>query len=182
MPEHQPGAAYVPWRQLLLGLFGIADQAEEAQVAQLTAQLAAANPAWEVRLPLLGELLGLPWPDNDVTAPRDPKTRQQALFALVAEIAQTWAAQQPLLLVLENVHWMDEASAALTVAVARARYRSPAALLLAQRPPLEEQRILPELDALPAHHHLPLGDLSAEGVAALVRNRLAVTWASSRST
>jgi len=166
------GAAYVPWRQLLLTLLGLADLAEEAQVAQLKAQLAAMNPAWEVRLPLLGELLGLSLPDNDMTATLDPKTRQQALFAFVAEIAQIWAARQPLLLVLEDVHWMDEASAALTVAVARALYRSPAAVLLVQRPPLEDQRILPELDALPAHHHLLLGDLSAEGVAALVRNRL----------
>lgn len=165
-------AAYIPWQQLLRDLLEITDLSEEEQTARLVARLAAANPEWEPRLPLLGELLGLPLPDNTMTAALDPKIRQQALFALVAEIAQTWAEQQPLLLMLEDVHWMDEASAALTVAVARALYHSPAALLLVQRPPLEDQRILPELEALPAHRHLQLSDLSPEGVAALVRNRL----------
>ncbi len=166
------GTAYLPWRQLLLTLLNVGEAAPDVQAAQLTATLAGVNAGWEARLPLLSELLGLPLPDNAMTAALDPKTRQQALFALVAEIAQTWAAQQPLLLLLEDVHWLDEASAALTVAVARALYRSPAALLLVQRPPLEEQRILPELDALPAHHHLPLGDLSPDGMASLVRHRL----------
>lgn len=166
------GTAYTPWRQLLLTLLGLAELPEAAQIAQLREQVADANPTWETRLPLLGEVLGLPLPDNALTAGLDPKLRQQALSALVAEIVQTWAARQPLLLVLEDVHWLDEASAALTVAVARALYHSPAALLLVQRPPLEGQRILPELAALPAHHYLPLDDLTPEGVAGLVRHRL----------
>lgn len=167
------GAAYTPWRQLFAMALGISNtMPPEAQAAQVVERLTKVNSTWETRLPLLNELLDLPLPENDMTAALDPKLRQQALFALVAEILRTWAERQPLLLILEDVHWMDEASAALTVAIARALYHSPAALLLVQRPPLEEQRILPELEPLLKHHHLLLGDLSPEGVGALVRNRL----------
>ncbi len=169
------GAAYVPWRQLFATLLDTGDGANvdaEAQATQVAKRLMGINPAWEARLPLLSDLLDLPLPDNDMTAALDPKLRQRALFALVTEILQAWARRQPLLLMLEDVHWMDEASAALTVVVARALYRSPAALVLVQRPPLGEQRILPELEALATHHHLALDDLSPEGVATLVRNRL----------
>jgi len=167
------GAAYTSWRQLLVALLGLSDTATpETQAAQVVERLTEVNPAWEVRLPLLSDLLDLPLPDNEMTAALDPRLRQQALFAVVTEILRTWAEQQPLLLILEDIHWMDEASAALTVAIARALYGSPAALLLVQRPPLEEQRILPELEPLSTHHHLLLGDLSPEGVGALVRNRL----------
>ncbi|MBN1922944.1 MAG: tetratricopeptide repeat protein [Anaerolineae bacterium] len=167
------GTAYTPWRQLFAMLLRTSFiTPPKIQAVQVMERLMEVNAAWETRLPLLNELLDLPLPENDMTAALEPKLRQQALFALVAEILQAWAERQPLLLLLEDVHWMDEASAALTVAIARALYHSPAALLLVQRPPLEEQRILPELEPLTTHQHLLLGDLSAEGMKALVRNRL----------
>ena len=165
--------AYAPWRQLLTSLLGLSGGSAGAQIKELTGTLIGANPEWEFRIPLLGDLLGLPIPDNEATAALEPRLRQQTLFSLVAEIVQSWAKRQPLLLLLEDVHWLDEASAGLTVAVGRAIARSPAALLLVQRPPLDADRpILPELDHLPTHHYLQLGDLSPEGVAALAGNRL----------
>jgi class 3 adenylate cyclase/tetratricopeptide (TPR) repeat protein len=172
------GMAYTPWHQLLGALLGLGSGTPEAQAARLTTGLAKMNPAWLPRLPLLGDVLGLPLSDTGLTAGLDAQMRQQALFALVAEIVTAHAAgaeagPQPVLLVLEDVHWLDEASAALTVAVARAVRRSAVALLLVQRPPLQaDQPILPELDQLEYHHFVELGDLSPEGVAGLVENRL----------
>jgi hypothetical protein len=49
------------------------------------------NPDWTLRLPLLGDLLGLPIPDNNVTAAFDPRLRQEALFTLVVDMLQHWA-------------------------------------------------------------------------------------------
>jgi len=69
-----------------------------------------------VRLPLLGDLLGLPIPDNTVTAASDPRLRQEALFSLAIELIQAWASAQPMLLLIEDIHGMDEASAKLTLA------------------------------------------------------------------
>lgn len=168
------GTTYAPWRQLLSALLELpADAFTAAQVEHVTTTLGQANPEWEPRLPLLGDLLGLSIPDTQTTATLEPQLRQQALFALVAEIAQVWASRRPLLLYLEDVHWLDEASADLAVAVARAISRVPALLLVVQRPPLQaDQPILPELAHLSHHHHVQLGDLAPEGVAALVKNRL----------
>ncbi|MBN1890564.1 MAG: AAA family ATPase [Thermoflexales bacterium] len=172
------GTAYTPWKQAFLALLGIGEAPAgeapgEEQVEQLTAALVQARPDWEPRIPLLGDLLGLPVPDNPVTAALEPKLRQQAMFALAAEILQVWAARQPLLLLLEDLHWLDEASAGLTLAVARAIGRTPCLLLAVQRPPLQaDQPILPDLDHLGYYHFIQLGDLAPEGVAALVSNRL----------
>ena len=82
--------------------------------------LLSVNPEWEERLPLLSDLLGETIPDNPVTASLEPRQRQDSLFALVSEIVQSWAGQKPLLLLLEDAHWIDEASQALTAAVGRA--------------------------------------------------------------
>lgn len=165
--------AYTSWRQLLSALLDLSDGTPEDRAARLSVEWTAAHPELAPRLPLLADVLGLPLPDNDLTASFDARMRQQALLALVVEIVQTWAERQPLLLVLEDAHWMDEASAALTVAVARAIRHSTAVLLLVQRPPLRaDQPIMPALEALDYHQAMALEDLSPEGVAGLARARL----------
>ncbi len=40
------------------------------------------HPDWMFRLPLLGDLFGLPIPDNPTTAALDNDLRQKALFSL----------------------------------------------------------------------------------------------------
>ena len=167
------GTPYVPWRQILLALLGIADLDPAQQIARLPKALPADNPDWAQRLPLLGDLLGLPIPETPLTAGLEPRQRRDSLTALVVELLRVWAARQPLLLVLEDAHWIDENSAALAVAVARALAQVTCAMLVVQRPPLSaDQPILPELDDLPHLHGVILGDLTRDGIAVLGANRL----------
>lgn len=163
---------YTPWQQFLLALLAVEPGETPQQMEQVQSALLQANPDWAPRILLLGDLLGLPFAETPLTTGLEPKQRREALLTLVVEIVHTWAVRQPLLLVLEDVHWLDEASAGLAVAVGRAIANSAAVLLLVQRPPLEDQAILPELDSLPYHHLIQLGDLAPEGVATLARNRL----------
>jgi predicted ATPase/class 3 adenylate cyclase len=171
--------AYTPWRQvfrLLLNLTGEAPAdpaAAQRQAAQVEEQLRRVNSAWLLRLPLLGDLLGLDIPDNAATAAFDARLRQEALFALAVEMLQTWARVQPLAIWIEDAHWMDEASTGLTLALGRVLARLPVLLLLVQRPPSrDDQPLLPELNRLAHHHLLELKELTPDGVAALVHNRL----------
>jgi predicted ATPase/class 3 adenylate cyclase len=174
--------AYYPWRQAFGALLGLGDEQAEGpgpeavearQMAQLEAALREVSPGWLLRLPLLGDLLDLPIPDNEITAAFDPRLRQEALFALAVEIVQTWAREQPLLLLIEDVHWMDEASLGLALALGRTVASAPVLLALVHRPPIREDRpLLPELVQLPIYDHLNLDELSSEGVAMLVSHRL----------
>lgn len=164
--------AYVPWRQLFYSLLKLetTNLPPEQLVAQVETAVAAINPDWLVRLPLLGDLLGLPIPDNPTTAAFDAQLRQKSLFALVLAMLQTWAKQQPLLLMIEDIHWLDDASSALTTAVGRALAQEPILLVFDQRP-VVEARLLPLHDQ-PNHHYLVLNELSATNISALVSNRL----------
>jgi len=171
--------AYMPWRQAFRALLGLDDAAGtamdvvvERHVAAVEAYAAGANPDWLLRLPLLGDLLGLPIPDNTTTAAFDPNLRRNALIDLAVEIAQHEALARPLLLLIDDAHWMDEASRGLTVALGRAIERSPLTLALTHRPPVEDQAILPELEALPWHHNLALNELTPASVGALLAQRL----------
>ncbi|MBN1887766.1 MAG: tetratricopeptide repeat protein, partial [Thermoflexales bacterium] len=174
--------SYTAWQQVFWGLLGLAEEAGEEEdvavanarnVARVQAAIERLNPAWAIRLPLLGDLLDLPIPDNATTAVFDPRLRQEALFALAVELVQAYARQRPLLLLVEDAHWMDEASQGLTLALGRVIASSPALLMLVHRPPLQDDKpILPELERLPNHRRLDLSELSPEGIAALVTNRL----------
>jgi predicted ATPase/class 3 adenylate cyclase len=170
---------YAPWRQVIRALLELGDEpvttesAIARQVAAVEDYVAQTNRDWLLRLPLLAkDLLGLPVDDNPTTAAFEPKLRQSALFDLVVEMMERWAGTRPLLVLVDDVHWMDEASQGLTLALGRAIAEMPILLLLAQRPSLEDRPIAPELEPLAFYHRFSLGELPLQGIAALVASRL----------
>ncbi len=149
------------------------DATVETQIEHVTATVTTLNPAWSLRLPLLRDLLALPIPDNATTAAFDAKLRYEALISLVVDLVQSYAQRQPLLLIFEDIHWMDEASQGVVLALARMVQSAPLLLLLVQRPPVREHDpFLSEVAALTPQTHLSLEELTPEGIAALVQQRL----------
>ncbi len=167
---------YFVWRQVFRALFAL-DESLEGNVAQqiekVSTAVAQTNPEWSLRLPLLGDLLGLPIPDNQATAAFDPRLRQESLITLAIDILHHHATQAPLLLFVDDAQWMDEASQSFTLNLARTLENHPIYLLLMHRPPLDNEReILPELNNLPLHHTLELSELTPEAVTMLAAYRL----------
>ena len=165
---------YYPWRQLFRELLNLNEDTADNHVLALTSFLEERHPNWLLRLPLLGDLLALPIPDNPTTAAMDANLRQKSLFSLLVEMIQLWALMQPLLLVIENAHWMDEASLALTRVVAQqAVVSDQILLLLIQRMETKDvEPFLPELGELDHYIGITLEDMSDEEVALLVAHRL----------
>lgn len=157
----------------LLGLNSGEALTPDQQITQVTATVTAINTAWSLRLPLLRDLLALPIPDNATTAAFDAKLRYEALISLVVDLVQSYAQRQPLLLIFEDIHWMDEASQGVVLALARMVQSTPLLLLLVQRPPVREHDpFLNEVATLTPQTHLLLEELTADGIAALVEQRL----------
>ena len=138
-------------RNIFYALLELDDSSESNAVAQLTTFIEQMHPDWQLRLPLLGDLLNLPIPDNPTTAALESDLRQKALFSLLVEMIQTWAEIQPLVLIIDGAHWMDEASEALTQLLGQqAVGTAPVMLLLLARPELVGSAApLPELLRLP---------------------------------
>jgi predicted ATPase len=175
---------YYPWRHIFRTLFELTDEpaaGEETadwtarQISQIEARLITFNFDWRARLPLLGDLLGLPIADNATTATFEPQLRQEALFTMIVDLLRAWTRLQPLLLVIEDAHWLDETSLELTLALARIIAEVPLALTLVYRPPTavdEPRPLFAGLSQLPDHRLMDLSELSPAGVALLVANRL----------
>lgn len=181
------GVAYTPWRQIFRAFFALSDEhvADEGITSRNTSEIALVemminqmNPDWNLRLPVLGDLLGLPIPENETTATFEPQQRQEALLTLAVEILQTWSGDIPMLIIIEDAHWIDESSLGLAQALCRVISHVPLLLLFVQRPLVEDTgakgylSFLRELSQTPCYHRMDLGELSPEAVGGLVANQL----------
>lgn len=168
---------YLVWSSIWRDLFDLAAAAgPEAQIRSLEDQLAEIDPALVPRLPLLGVVLGLPIPDNDLTQTFDAALRKASLEALLVDCLRARAQQEggpALLLVLEDIHWIDPLSHDLLEAIGRAIAGLPVLILCAYRPPELDYLQTPRVTALPYFSELPLSDFTPEEAAQLIALKLA---------
>ena len=124
---------YLPWMGALNALLGLAQGASlEQRRARLLRVLAAAELSdWA---PIIGGVLGLEVEENPLTASLDAQMRQQRFFDVVLQLLLAQAAQQPLLLVLDDLYWADSASLELITYVARNIQAASLLFVLLRRP------------------------------------------------
>ncbi len=111
---HTSDTPYSLWRSLWQPFLGLTPGMETAvQIATVIERTQTLLPDAGDDVGLWGEALGLPMPPSPVLAALTAEARQARLFALVRRCFRTQAQQRPLLLVLEGLHWADQASLAL---------------------------------------------------------------------
>ncbi|MCI0520754.1 MAG: tetratricopeptide repeat protein, partial [Chloroflexi bacterium] len=141
--SHGANSAYLLWRRVFYALFGLeGGQSPAQQVERLAAALAALDGGFLPRMPLLAPLLNLPLPDNDLTRPLEARLRKEMLEELAAACLRRAAEQRPLLLALEDCHWIDPLSRDMLLSVLRALANAPAVALVIYRPPEDERSAL----------------------------------------
>ena len=165
--------SYLVWQPIWRSLFGIAPgSSAQDQLRTLGLALTALDPALLPRLPLLGAALNLPIPDNDLTRSFDAKLRKESLTDLLVACLRARASETPLLLVLEDCHWLDPLSRDLLEAVGRAIGDLPVLIALAYRPPQLPERAALQVAQLPYFTEIALTHLPAADMAQLMRAKL----------
>ena len=141
---------YLAWKAIWSAFFGVDPELPlRKQIRSLEGEIEARAPERVNALPLLGPLLNLALPDNDFTKSLEPKDRKGALHALLEDCLKAAAKDEPLLLVIEDLHWIDALSHDLLEELARATPTCPICFMLAYRPPQLARLVAPRLGALP---------------------------------
>jgi len=117
-------------------------------------------------------MFNLPIPDTELTASMDTHLRKQSLEDLAAVCLRHAARRQPLLLVLEDCHWIDPLSADLLETVGRDLALEPALILAVYRPP-DVERPASGFTRLPSFSEIRLSELSVDETEHLIRQKLA---------
>jgi len=163
---------YFVWREIWRRLFGLEDGDEvEQQIAALERRLAAVDPGLVARAPLLSDVVGLSMPDSDLTRSFDAKLRKASLEDLLAAYLRARAQEAPLVVVLEDCHWIDELSRDLLAALARVSAALPVLFVLAYRPAAEPGGGL-GIGGHAGFSELALERMEADDVAELVRSKM----------
>ncbi len=139
--SHGVTTPYLAWRPVVRGLLDLDEESPLAgQTDAVRALLASIDPFLAERLPLIGDVLGVELPDTVTTAAFDADLRRQSLFGLIGDVIRFRASQNPLLLVIEDAHWLDELSRELARSAAAVIANRPVFFLTVYRPPEDSGR------------------------------------------
>jgi class 3 adenylate cyclase len=165
---------YHAWRPILTQLMAIDAAAGSAQQRQWAEEyLARMAPDKMALAPLLNAILPLEWPETALTAQMMGEVRAINIYQLIASLLQREARQRPILLLIEDAHWLDSASWQLTWQVWQEV--EPLLLTVCLRPftapaPVEYGY----LTSRPDCRHLHLGALPAADIGRFVAGCLGV--------
>jgi class 3 adenylate cyclase/tetratricopeptide (TPR) repeat protein len=139
-PSYSETSPYFPFRQILAQIFGLLadddDSAAWSKLHQEGARWFAPEMRAEV-LPYLGQLLGLPLGEMaERVRHLDAEALQRRIFLAVRQVFAAYAAPEAptLIVVMDDIHWIDQASQALLEFLLPLSDRLPLMWVLLYRP------------------------------------------------
>jgi len=162
---------YHAWRGVFSGLFGLVGGEPPDEARRLVLDRLGEEHLGNA--PLLNSVLRIDVPDNELTAQMSGVVRSDNTDAFLVALLADLAATGPLVLILEDCHWMDSRSWAL---VRRAAAEVEAMVTVLSTRPLGEEGAgeLEGVLALERCVHRVLAPLDGGSTLALVRFRLGV--------
>ncbi|HSQ00802.1 MAG TPA: AAA family ATPase [Candidatus Dormibacteraeota bacterium] len=162
-PSHAASVAFLPVLELLRSLFGVAaDEPAQAGRGRIRDALDRITPGGRDALALVCDFLQLPDPDHPLLLLEEQRRARVAAF--LRRLVQAHRAVGPLVLFVDDLHWVDGDGEALLGEVADALGWTPTLLLLNFRPGYRAAWM-----QVPYYRELPLAALSDEATDTLLR-------------
>ncbi len=166
-------AAYHVWREAFYELLDWEKLPDES--ARQERLLAAIGPERAQLAPLLNESLRVSFSPNSLTQNLTGKPLADSTRELLLHLLHDAASREPLIVILEDAHWMDSASWTLASTVHQRARNVPLLLVIATRPITEPPAEYNHLLAAPDVKLLRLQPLAAHDVLAMICQRLGVS-------
>jgi class 3 adenylate cyclase/predicted ATPase len=162
-PHHQDSGLYPFIAQLERAALFERDDTVEKKLDKLDALLAPASPP-AGDLGLLAELLSLPAASRYPLPPSTPQRRREKTFEAMLQQLEALARQKPVLMVFEDLHWIDPSSRELLDRTIERIVSLPVLLVATFRP-----EFVPPWSGLPQVTALTLARLDRRTGAAMVQ-------------
>ena len=119
-PPHGRVIPYLPVLELFRGYFRIIDQdTDEEARRKIAGTLLLLDEGFRETLPLVFEFLAVPDPERP--APKmDPEAKQQRLLGFLSEVVRRHSEREPMVVLIDDLHWIDQASDAFVAHFAEA--------------------------------------------------------------
>ena len=164
---------YLAWKSIWGAFFDMDPEMSERKLLRnIEDEIEDRAPSRMDAMPLLNVMLDLNIPENDFTKNLEPKIRQSALHALLEECLKAQATDEPTLIVIEDLHWIDALSHELLESLAKTLAKYAVCFVLAYRPPQLQRLQAPRLEALPQFTRIELHELTAAEAESVIRAKL----------
>ncbi|HKA67164.1 MAG TPA: adenylate/guanylate cyclase domain-containing protein [Solirubrobacterales bacterium] len=116
--SHGTSIPFMPVLQMLRAFFGIGErEREQLSREKIAGRALLLDPEFAGDLPLMFDFLGVPDPERPL-AQMSPEARQRALGGIVCRLVNAPSRRKTLVLVIEDLHWIDEGSNAMLAELA----------------------------------------------------------------
>ncbi|MEE8166710.1 MAG: adenylate/guanylate cyclase domain-containing protein, partial [Myxococcota bacterium] len=107
---HGKGIPFIPILELFRSFFGVSERdADESAREKIAGRLLLLDEDFREALPMVFDFLGVPDPENP--APKmDPDAWRRQWYALVKRVVQARSEKERAVTLIEDLHWIDEAS------------------------------------------------------------------------
>jgi adenylate cyclase len=163
--SHGREIPFMPVLQMLRAYFGIADgDADRLVREKIAGRALLLDPEFAEELPVLFDFLGVPDPARP--APQlSVEARQRALRSIVCRLVRAPNRREPIVCVIEDLHWLDEGSAGMLGELFAAVEGTPTLVIVNFRPEYERPWAGP-----PDYHEIALEPLGPEDTTELLRD------------
>ena len=165
--------SYHAWHTVFRDALEAPPDADDAVLVELLADRFRDDEETVRRAPLLNPALGMQLSENEITSQMTAQSRAESTTATLVSLLNRITESDPVVIVIEDAHWLDSASWALALEVVR---KAPRLLLvLASRPVgAPEPDSWKALRQLPGALRISLGPLIGDDILKLVMQRLGV--------
>ena len=164
---------YLAWNQIWRAFFDVDPEMSERRLVRLLeGEIEDRVPSRLKAMPLLNAVLDLNIAENDFTKNLAPKIRQSALHALLEDCLKAQAGDEPTLIVIEDLHWIDALSYNLLEQLAKTLARHAVCFVLAYRPLQLKRLQISRIEALEQFTRIELRELTKAEAESAVRAKL----------
>lgn len=161
--------SYHPFIDVLLSIFAITPEdtlaIRKRKIKNRVSSIDRKLISW---LSVIGEVLGVPFPETKLTKFLDAKIRKQKFFDIVFDFIKYLSKRKPLCLIIEDMHWIDSVSMELINYITR-NIKSKKILVLLVFRPIEGTEEYMEKDH---YTEIKIKELNKEETAQLTSNLL----------
>jgi class 3 adenylate cyclase len=164
---HGRNIPFLPIFEVYRAYFGITHEDDDRGAREkIAGRMVLLDLGFADALPLLFDFLGVA--DRERPAPRlDPEARQRQLLAVMRQVIQSVSEDQPTVTMIEDLHWLDDASADFIAQMVDARAGSRNLLLLNFRPEFHADWMQKSW-----YRQIPLTPLGRDAIAELLADLL----------
>ncbi|MEZ0174846.1 MAG: adenylate/guanylate cyclase domain-containing protein [Candidatus Reddybacter sp.] len=165
---HGRNIPLLPILELFRGYLGVTalDDNQEAR-EKIIAKTILFDQTFTDAVALLLDFLGVTDPKHPAPKLGAPEVRQRQLIALMQELIRSASKQQPTIILIENLHWLDDASSEFLEQLVDANIDNRCLLLLNFRPEYHAQWMQKS-----GYRQIPLTSLGYEAIKELLADQL----------